>query len=129
VNALSPQVTIDTPLVREGRVIEQMLGTDDIDFSLEPSAAMAEAALALCTGDPMTLTARIAFSLQLLLELGRPVYDLRGEHLVSGVQPADLPDKIRRMFASHREHGGPDVLSLHRPSTPVPDVLRALLSD
>ena len=128
VNALSPQVTIDTPLVREGRVMEQMLGTDDVDFSLEPPAAMAEAALALCTGDPMTLTGRIAFSLLLLLELERPVYDVRGEQLVAGVQPADLPDKIRRMLAFHREYGGPDVLSLNRPSTPVPDVLREPLT-
>jgi NAD(P)-dependent dehydrogenase (short-subunit alcohol dehydrogenase family) len=124
VNALSPQLTIGTPAVRAGRVMEQMLGSDDVEFSLEPPDAMAEAALALCTGDPITLTGRVAFSLQLLLELERPVYDVRGEHLVPGVQPADLPEKLRRQFAFQREYGGPDVVALDRPSTPLPAILR-----
>ena len=52
---------------------------------------MAEAALALVAGDPDTLTGRIALSLDLLTELDRPVYDLRGADLVDGWQPADLP--------------------------------------
>ena len=32
---------------------------------------MAEAALALCSGDPKTLTGRVAYSQPLLAELGR----------------------------------------------------------
>ena len=124
VNALSPQITIGTPSVMAGRVMEEILGTDDVSYTLEPPAAMAEAALALCTGDPMVLTGRIAFSLQLLLELERPVYDIRGEELMPGVQPADLPEKLRRQFAFQREYGGPDVTTFNRPSTPLPEVLR-----
>ena len=57
----------------------------------EPLDTMAEAALALVAGDPDTLTGRVALSLDLLAELDRPVYDLRGENLVDGWQPADLP--------------------------------------
>jgi NAD(P)-dependent dehydrogenase (short-subunit alcohol dehydrogenase family) len=124
VNALSPQITIGTPSVMAGRVMEDILGTDDVSYTLEPPAAMAEAALALCSGDPMVLTGRIAFSLQLLLELERPVYDIRGEELMPGVQPADLPDKLRRQFGFQREYGGPDVTTFNRPSTPLPEVLR-----
>ena len=37
----------------------------------EPVEVMAEAAYALVTGDPATLTGRIAYSQQLLTELGR----------------------------------------------------------
>ena len=80
VNALTPQAAISTPnLVAVG-------GIDDAMF--EPLETMAEAALALCSGDPGVLTGRIAFSLQLLLELHRPVLDLQGEQLVAGWQPA-----------------------------------------
>ena len=124
VNALSPQLTIDTPSVRANHIMESFLGTNDIEFSLEPPAAMAEAALALCTGDPRNLTGRVAYSLQLLLELGRPVYDARGQQLVLGVQPSDLPEKLRRQFEFQRDFGGPDMLALDRPSTPLPAVLR-----
>ena len=57
----------------------------------EPLDTMAEAALALVAGDADTLTGRVALSLDLLAELDRPVYDLRGEQLVDGWQPVDLP--------------------------------------
>jgi len=59
----------------------------------EPEETMAEAALALITGDPQTLTGRVAYSLPLLKELNRPVYDVDGEHLVEGWQPADLDER------------------------------------
>ena len=57
-NALTPQAAIATPhLVAAGWI-------DDTMF--EPLDTMAEAALALCSGDPSVLTGRIAYSLQLL---------------------------------------------------------------
>lgn len=67
----------------------------------EPEETMAEAALALCTGDPQELTGRVAYSLPLLKELGRPVFTLDGRSLVEGWQPDDLdptgflPDYLR----------------------------------
>lgn len=56
----------------------------------EPEETMAEAALALCTGHPQTLTGRVAYSLPLLKELGRPVRSLDARELVPGWQPEDL---------------------------------------
>ena len=47
---------------------------------------MAEAALALCAGDPRTLTGRVAYSSPLLTELGRTVRTLDGSEVYS-VQP------------------------------------------
>ena len=81
---------------------------------------MAEAALALCTGDPAVLTGRIAFSLQLIVELQRPVRDLRGEELVEGWQPADLPDVIERQEADLASSGWPDAYTFGRPHSPRP---------
>lgn len=57
---------------------------------LEPVEQMAEAALALCTGDPSVLTGRIAVSGMLLAELDRPVRTLDGNTLLpssAGEQP------------------------------------------
>jgi hypothetical protein len=45
-------------------------GREDI---AEPPEVMAEAALALCSREPKSLTGRIAYSQQLLDELGVPV--------------------------------------------------------
>ncbi|MCH6231635.1 SDR family NAD(P)-dependent oxidoreductase [Microbacterium sp. CFH 31415] len=56
----------------------------------EPEETMAEAALALVTGDPKVLTGRIAYSLPLLKELDRPVHTVDGRELVPGWQPADM---------------------------------------
>ena len=56
----------------------------------EPHETMAEAALALCSGDPRQLTGRVATSLSLLVELGRPVRTLDGTSLLEGWQPSDL---------------------------------------
>ena len=78
VNALTPQVAILTPRVKAGNIVT----LNDI---CEPVETMAESALALCTGDPAVLTGRIAYSLQLLLELERPTYDLAGKELVEGL--------------------------------------------
>jgi NAD(P)-dependent dehydrogenase (short-subunit alcohol dehydrogenase family) len=55
-------------------------GTHDLvnQFALEDISYMAEAALALCSGDPKTLTGRIAYSQPLLAELGRRPPGLAG---------------------------------------------------
>jgi NAD(P)-dependent dehydrogenase (short-subunit alcohol dehydrogenase family) len=112
VNALTPQAAIATPnLVAAGWI-------DDTMF--EPLATMAEAALALCSGDPAVLTGRIAFSLQLLLELQRPVLDLRGEQLVEGWRPDDLPAVIERQEANLADRGWPDAYSFGRVHSPRP---------
>ena len=44
----------------------------------------------------------MVYSLQLLVDLHRPVYDLTGEHLVEGWQPADIPPRIHKMGAHAR---------------------------
>jgi NAD(P)-dependent dehydrogenase (short-subunit alcohol dehydrogenase family) len=113
VNALTPQVAIaNVRTLDSGRVPDPDL--------YEPVETMAESALALCSGDPDLLTGRIAYSLQLLLELGRPVYDLLGEQLVHGWQPADLAAAIRVREAFHSGNGWPRAFDFHRPSTPRP---------
>jgi len=65
VNALSPSRVVATPGVVVRRLIPP--GAED---RAEPVEVMAEAALALCSGDPRTLTGRIAYSQALLDELG-----------------------------------------------------------
>jgi NAD(P)-dependent dehydrogenase (short-subunit alcohol dehydrogenase family) len=116
VNALSPQAAIATPnLVAAGWIDEKMF---------EPLETMAEAALALCSGEPATLTGRIAFSLQLLLELRRPVRDLQGEDLVDGWQPEDLAVVIARQEGRLAEQGWPDAYSFGRVHSPRPGELR-----
>ncbi len=112
VNALTPQAAISTPnLVAAGYI-------DPIMF--EPLETMAEAALALCSSDPAVLTGRIAFSLQLLLELRRPVLDLRGEQLVAEWQPADLPAVIARQEENLAGRGWPDAYTFGRVNSPRP---------
>ncbi len=96
VNALTPQAAIATPsLVAAGWV--------DAAY-MEPLETMAEAALALLTG---SLTGRIAYSLQLLVELQRPVRGLDGGALVEGWQPADLPAVIAGHAARLEAAGWP----------------------
>jgi NAD(P)-dependent dehydrogenase (short-subunit alcohol dehydrogenase family) len=118
VNALTPQIAILTPRVQSGTIVSAY---DDI---CEPVETMAEAALALCTGDPAVLTGRIAYSLQLLLELERPTYDLSGRKLVDGWQPADLPKILQHDVAFHASNGWPDAFDFHRPHTPMPAAMR-----
>ena len=112
VNALTPQAAIATPaLVRAGWIDEVMF---------EPLETMAEAALALVAGDPNVLTGRIAFSLQLLLELQRPVYDLHGRDLVEGWQPGDLRAAIERQAANLSSRGWVTPFDFRRHSSPSP---------
>ena len=73
VNTLAPVQAVITPgvtLVGADKWIEPSM--------IEPVEAMAEAALALVTGDPEKLTGRVAYSLRLLEELGRVVRTLDG---------------------------------------------------
>jgi NAD(P)-dependent dehydrogenase (short-subunit alcohol dehydrogenase family) len=110
INALSPQAAIATPsLVAAGWIDEVMF---------EPLDTMAEAALALCTGDPAVLTGRIAYSLQLLVELRRPVRALHGAGLVDGWQPTDLPAVIARQEEYLAGLGWPDAYSFGRVHSP-----------
>jgi citronellol/citronellal dehydrogenase len=64
VNALSPTRVVPTP----GTLFHHLTTVDDPDS--EPPSVMAEAALLLCAGDPKVLTGRIAYSQQLIAELG-----------------------------------------------------------
>ena len=111
VNALTPQAAIAVPsLVAAGWV-------DDTYF--EPVDTMAQAVLVLATCDPARLHGRIAYSLQLLHELGEPVLDTHGEEPVDGWQPADLPARIRRQ-AEHMTATAawPTPYTFNRPSSP-----------
>jgi hypothetical protein len=74
----------------------------------------------LIAGDPNVLTGRIAFSLQLLLELQRPVYDLHGRDLVSGWQPGDLRGAIERQSENLASRGWVAPFDFHRRSSPTP---------
>lgn len=73
VNTLAPVAAVITEAVRytgADRWIEPSM--------VEPIEAMAEAALALVSGDPRKLTGRITYSLELLEELGREIRTLDG---------------------------------------------------
>jgi citronellol/citronellal dehydrogenase len=67
VNALSPNQVVPTP----GTVFHHL--TTEDNPNAEPPSVMAEAALALCSGDPQKLTGRVTYSQDLLAELrGEP---------------------------------------------------------
>ena len=57
----------------------------------ESLEAMAEAALALCSGDDPDLTGRIAYCTPLLEELGRPVRTLDGRRTLAGPLASQAP--------------------------------------
>jgi citronellol/citronellal dehydrogenase len=67
VNALSPTKVVPTP----GTIFHKLTSIEDPNA--EPPAVMAQAALELCRAEPRTLTGRIAYSQELLAELGVPV--------------------------------------------------------
>ena len=66
VNALSPNKAVPTP----GTIYHQLTTEDDPNN--EPREVFAEAALMLCSAEPKTLTGRVAYSQDLLAELGVP---------------------------------------------------------
>ena len=67
VNALSPSQVVPTP----GTIFHKL--TTPGDENAEPPAVMAAAALMLCHADPLARTGRIAYSQELLTELGVPI--------------------------------------------------------
>ena len=93
-NALAPEAAAATELLVEYSDLAEEL--------YEPLETMAQASLALCSGDPGVLTGRVVTSLELLVELDRSVRDLSGAVLVPGWQPHDLPPKIEVMRAHAR---------------------------
>ena len=72
VNVVAPVAAVATP----GVVAMGLMPGDDTH--VEPVEQMAEAVLALATGDPATLTGRVVTSAAILAELGRPVRNLDG---------------------------------------------------
>jgi len=124
-NTMAPQMSIQKPaqkpLGRTDREAAWLATPQDIK---EPVETMAEAALALCSGDPKILTGRIAYTLQLLLELRRPVYDLTGKTLLAGWQPDDLVAQMRAREAYNATGAWPDPYDFHRLNTPYPEALR-----
>jgi hypothetical protein len=99
VNTIAPQAAAATEALVEYASIP--------DYLYEPLDTMAEGALALCTADPATLTGQVTTSLQLLVDLERPVFDLRGRGLLDGWQPEQLPDRIEKM----RQHAAGEISS------------------
>ena len=82
VNSLAPVAAMRTPSVEAAGVLPP-----DRPEIVEPVEFMAEAALALCAGDPRVLTGPVAFSSPLLADLGRTVRSLPGRD-VFPTQPA-----------------------------------------
>lgn len=93
VNALAPEGAVATDNAMTVAAIDPTRA--------EPLETMAEATLALCTGDPRTVTGRVATSLSLLVELERAVWSLDGRALVDGWQPDDIdPRRLVRGYLS-----------------------------
>jgi citronellol/citronellal dehydrogenase len=65
VNSLSPSRVVPTP----GTVFHHLVRPDDPNQVVEQPGVMAEAALALCSRPPRSLTGRVAYSQALLAEL------------------------------------------------------------
>lgn len=68
VNVLSPSGLVATP-----GVVHHGLTRNVPEDRLEPTSVMAEAAYALCTGDPASLTGKNTYAKPLLTELGIPI--------------------------------------------------------
>ncbi len=91
VNALAPEAAV---LTENAATVVSL--SDDV---IEPVETFAEAALALCTGDPRQVTGRVAYSLSLLVEMGRPVRTLDGRALLAGWQPDEIdPGRLHRGY-------------------------------
>jgi citronellol/citronellal dehydrogenase len=85
VNALAPVSVVWTPS-------QAALGMDRYRSSPawkeEPIEAMAEAALALCSGDPTKQTGRCVYTLPFLDEINQAIHGLDGQTLISNWAPA-----------------------------------------
>lgn len=95
VNALSPEAAVMTPLASTMSIAPE---------SIEPMETFVEAALALCSGDPRSLTGGVWYSLGLVRALGRPVRTLDGRTLVAGWQPDDIDPA--RLFPGYHVGAG-----------------------
>lgn len=86
----SQSIAINTLAPVEAVASEGALDSGSIDDQafFEPIEAMAEAALALCSGPRESLTGRITYSLPLLEELGIPVRSLDGNTKLDNVPSA-----------------------------------------
>jgi NAD(P)-dependent dehydrogenase (short-subunit alcohol dehydrogenase family) len=115
VNALTPQVAGGRALNSAHVPVKEIW---------EPVETMVEAGFALITGDPAVLTGRIAYSLQLIVELQLPVFDFSGRNLMEGWQPDDVIHNIKVDEEFHANNDWPNVFDFHRPNTPYPEVLR-----
>jgi NAD(P)-dependent dehydrogenase (short-subunit alcohol dehydrogenase family) len=115
VNAVTPQVAGGRAINSEHVPVKEIW---------EPVETMVEAGFALVTGDPAVLTGRIAYSLQLIVELQLPVFEFSGKNLMDGWQPNDVIHNIKVDEEFHAKNDWPDVFDFHRPNTPYPDVLR-----
>lgn len=94
VNTLAPQAAAAT---------EVLVAHSDLPDELyEPLETMAEAALALATADPRTLTGQITYSLELLERLDRTVRDLDGRDELVEWAPPTLAPRIALMTAHAR---------------------------
>lgn len=100
VNALSPERAVATD-----HAVAVTGGLDPA--TVEPVETMAEAALALCSGDPAVVTGQVASSLSLLRSMGRPVHTLDGRSLVPGWQPGDIaPERLRTPYLRAMDQKG-----------------------
>jgi hypothetical protein len=96
VNALSPEAAV---LTEHSSDIVRRLG----DSVIEPVETFVEAAVALVTGAPQYLTARVAYSLSLIKELELAVHQLDGKQLLAGWQPPDI--SASRLFPGYLRTG------------------------
>ena len=86
-NALAPEAAAATEVL-----VEYSNLADEL---YEPLETMAEASFALCSSDPAVLTGRVVTSLELLVELDRPVLGLDGGELMEGWQPGTSRPRSR----------------------------------
>jgi NAD(P)-dependent dehydrogenase (short-subunit alcohol dehydrogenase family) len=91
VNALAPEGAVATENARTTAGVDPATS--------EPVETMAEAALALCSGEPRRLTGQVRYSLSFLVESSRPVWNLDGRTLMDGWQPSDIDPA--RLFAGY----------------------------
>jgi len=80
VNALAPRAVVWTPTVAAMGLEQERAAAG---WEEEPVEAMAEAAVALCSGDPRTLTGRCVYSTPFLKEIGRDVRTLDGRRTLN----------------------------------------------
>jgi NAD(P)-dependent dehydrogenase (short-subunit alcohol dehydrogenase family) len=84
VNALAPVSVVWTPGVAASGVSQYRSLPEWVE---EPVEGMAEAALALCTADPDTVTGKRVYSTEFLASLGRRIRSLDGRSVIENWKP------------------------------------------